>query len=248
MNPWLISPITTLKLTWGHINRGHQHACPHCHVILLTGERPGFCCGPNGKYAHAITPLPPLPDEYNTFLHDSRLSASSRPMNLLFSFASMETSEPFPNVVGQHAFVSIQGRVYHRVRPSHNNTAIRWILYDGFLAHLAPHPTWANVLPETWIDGVRSALIRVNPLVAALQHMAEIPREQCPTANVVVRDPGNTPEIAAIMNYQNTTLSQVNARKMVVVRHDGETLTPRYTWKAQADRAPGFADKALSER
>ena len=28
----------------------------------------------------------------------------------------------------------------------------------------------------------------------------------------------------------------------------GETLTPRYTRKAQADRAPGFADKALSER
>ena len=27
-----------------------------------------------------------------------------------------------------------------------------------------------------------------------------------------------------------------------------ETLTPRYTWKVQADRAPGFADKALSER
>jgi hypothetical protein len=27
-----------------------------------------------------------------------------------------------------------------------------------------------------------------------------------------------------------------------------ETLTPRYTRKAQADRAPGFADKALSER
>ena len=27
-----------------------------------------------------------------------------------------------------------------------------------------------------------------------------------------------------------------------------ETLTPRYTRKAQADRAPGFVDKALSER
>ena len=27
--------------------------------------------------------------------------------------------------------------------------------------------------------------------------------------------------------------------------HPGETLTPRYTRKAQADRAPGFADKAL---
>ena len=55
--------------------------------------------------------------------------------------------------------------------------------------------------------------------------MAEIPHEQCPTANVIVCDPGNTPEIAAIMNYQNTTLSQVNARKMVVVRHDGLNQT-----------------------
>ena len=222
---WCISPIPTPKLTWGHVYSGRQHACPHCHVILLTGERPGFCCGPNGKYAHSVAPLPPLPDEYDTFLNDPRLSGSSRPLNLLFSFASMETSEPFPQAVGHHAFVSIQGRVYHRVRPSHNNTAIRWILYDGFLAHLAPHRNWANVLPETWIDAVRSALIRVNPFVVALRHMAEIPREQCPMANVVIRDPGNSPEIAAIMNYHNTTVSQVDARKIVVIRHDGLNQT-----------------------
>ena len=222
---WYIGPIATPKLTWGHVYGGRQHACPHCHVILLTGERPGFCCGPNGKYAHSVAPLPPLPEEYDTFLNDSRISGSSRPLNLLFSFASMETLEPFPQTVGHHAFVSIQGRVYHRVRPSHNNTAIRWILYDGFLAHLAPHQNWANVLPDSWIDAVRSALICVNPLVVALRHMAEIPRERCPTANVILRDPGNTPEIAAIMNYHNTTLSQVDARKIVVIRHDGLNQT-----------------------
>ena len=27
-----------------------------------------------------------------------------------------------------------------------------------------------------------------------------------------------------------------------------ETLTPRYTWKARAEGAPGFTDKALLER
>ena len=222
---WQIAGISTPKLTWGHVWRNRVNACPHCHVILLSGETAGFCCGPNGKYGRTIPPLPPLPEEYDAFLNDPRLSGSSRPLNLLFSFASMETSEPFPDNFGQHAFVSIQGRVYHRVRPSHNNTAIRWILYDGFLTRLAPHQNWANALPEAWIEAVRTALINHNPFVAALQQMGQIPREQCPTANVTLQDPGNTPEIAAIINYQNTTLSQVNARKLIVVRHDGHNQT-----------------------
>ena len=110
---WQIAGFSTPKLTWGHVWRNRVNACPHCHVILLSGENAGFCCGPNGKYGRTIPRLPPLPDEYDAFLNDPRLSGSSRPLNLLFSFASMETSEPFPDNFGQHAFVSIQGRVYH---------------------------------------------------------------------------------------------------------------------------------------
>ena len=37
-------------------------------------------------------------------------------------------------------------------------------------------------------------------------------------------------------------------RKNQLTPSTAETLTPRYTRKAQAAGAPGFADKALSER
>jgi hypothetical protein len=68
---WHIKPISNPTFIWGHVFRGRQNACPHCHVLLLTGEKVGFCCGQNGKYAHAIMPLPPLPEEYGAFLNDS---------------------------------------------------------------------------------------------------------------------------------------------------------------------------------
>ena len=68
---WQIGPISTPKLIWGQMWRGRQNACPHCHVILLTGEKPGFCCGPNGKFGTTIPRLPPLPFEFDTFLNDS---------------------------------------------------------------------------------------------------------------------------------------------------------------------------------
>jgi hypothetical protein len=224
-NTWEIGPIAVPKLTWGQMWGGRPNACPRCHVILLTGEKPGFCCGPNGKYGQAIPRLPDLPPEFDTFLNDPRLSGSSRPLNLLFSFASMETSEPFPENYGQHAFVAIQGRVYHRIRPSHDNTAIRWILYDGFLAHAAPHRNWASLLPTEWIDAVRNALLRINLFVHALQSLGNLPPAVCPTAYISLQDSGNTPEIAAILNYNNTTQSQVNPRKMIVVKHNGRNQT-----------------------
>lgn len=222
---WHIGPISTPKLVWGQLWAGRQHACPHCRVLWLTGEKAGFCCGPNGKYAHAIPPLPPLPHEFDAFLNDTRLSGSSRPLNLLFSFASMETSERFPENLGQHAFVAIQGRVYHRIRPSHDNNAVRWILYDGFLANSAPHRNWADVLPVAWIDAVRDALLRVNDFARALQSLSQLPPHICATAHVSLQDGGHSPEIAAVINYNNTSQNQVNARKMIVVRRDGQNQT-----------------------
>lgn len=222
---WEISSISSPKLTWGQMWADRQNACPRCGVILLTGEKAGFCCGPDGKFGRAIPRLPPLPAQFDTFLDDPRLSGSSRPLNLLFSFASMETSEPFPENFGQHAFVAIQGRVYHRIRPTHENNAIRWILYDGFLANEAPHRNWANLLPIEWIEAVREALLEVNPFALALKTLGSLSPSVCPTAHISLQDTGNTPEIAAILNYNNTTLSQVNARTMIVIQRNGHNQT-----------------------
>ncbi|KIJ36842.1 hypothetical protein M422DRAFT_142381, partial [Sphaerobolus stellatus SS14] len=89
--------------------------CKYCGVSLLTGERHGgFCCGPNGKFADAITPLPELPVEFEWLTRQNNVSSLSRILNLLFSFASLETTHAFPKFQGQQGFFAIQGRVYHR--------------------------------------------------------------------------------------------------------------------------------------
>jgi len=136
---WKIGAISTPRLHWGAVRGNHIHCCPTCGIPLLTSETPGFCCGPAGSKFHDVPPLPDLPAEYSTFIYNPNISSLSRILNLVFSFASMETTQQFPTPPGGHAFVSIQGKVYHRIRPNHHDSAIRWLLHDGFLQHLPPH-------------------------------------------------------------------------------------------------------------
>ncbi|KIJ27081.1 hypothetical protein M422DRAFT_191403, partial [Sphaerobolus stellatus SS14] len=89
--------------------------CQFCDVLLLTGERSGgFCCGKRGKYTNVIPPLPALPAEFVWLARQPNISFLSRKLNILFSFAAMETTEAFPVLTGPLGFVAIQGRVYHR--------------------------------------------------------------------------------------------------------------------------------------
>lgn len=218
---WLIGGISSPSLTWGAVRRDKVHECPYCHIPLLTGEYPGFCCGPKGKYLNAVGPaLPPYPNEYNDFISHPKISTDSRILNLIFSFASLETTHPFPDA-GPQSFFAIQGRIYHRVRPSHNDSAVRWLLYDGFLASSAPHATWASKIPRSWIESLRSALLRVNPFVTSLKILGEIDATLCPNAELIIEDTGSSPEIAAIMNYENTTQSEIKARKLLIIKKDG---------------------------
>ncbi|KAJ7923938.1 hypothetical protein B0H13DRAFT_1602123, partial [Mycena leptocephala] len=111
---WHIGAIPDPRLTWGALRRGQSHRCTTCGVILLTGEQPGFCCGPGGSKFHDVRALPPLPPEFDIFLTDPRISHLSRILNLMLSFASLETTQPFPQIDGPPGFMAIQGRVYHR--------------------------------------------------------------------------------------------------------------------------------------
>ncbi|KAJ6548622.1 hypothetical protein B0H19DRAFT_890286, partial [Mycena capillaripes] len=111
---WEIGPISSPRLFWAELRRGKRHTCAFCGIALLTGEKSGFCCGPKGSRVNDVQPLPPLPPEYNTFLNDPRISHSSRILNLVLSFASLETTHPFPEISGPPSFIAIQGRVYHR--------------------------------------------------------------------------------------------------------------------------------------
>ena len=160
-NTWVIGPISTPRLTWGSSsnNRNTDRQCRICGVVLLTGEKAGFCCGPKGNRYPAIRPLPPLPEEFETFLSSPDVSRLSRKLNLIFSFAAMESTHAFPTP-GNPSFVAVAGRVYHRVRPDpRGDTAIRWMLYDGFDNASIPHHTHARDIPSSWIRAVRTSLM-----------------------------------------------------------------------------------------
>jgi hypothetical protein len=125
---------------------------------------------------------------------------------------------------GPPSFVAIQGRVYHRVRPSHENSAVRWLLYDGFMEALPPHAAWASKIPAEWIDSLKTALVRVNPLAAGLKHLGSLAADGIRNVELQLEDTG-TAEIAAVMSYGNTTPSEIKARRISVVTTDGENQT-----------------------
>lgn len=169
---WEIGPISSPKLQWGQVIGGHPHRCCFCGLDLLTGESGTFCCNQGAKLA-STPPLPPLPPQYYAFMSDPNISANSRCLNLIFSFASLESTHPFPDDNGPRGFVSIQGKVYHRVRPTHNNSAVCWLLFDGFMQDLANAPyndtNWADRVPMSWKSALRAALQLYNPFVLAIR-------------------------------------------------------------------------------
>lgn len=222
---WSIGPISTPNLHWGAIRNGRTHKCDTCNVVLLTGEIPGFCCGPNGSKYHDVRPLPPLPDEYYSFINDPNISKNSRILNLIFSFASLETTHAFPMLSnGPPSFVAIEGKIYHRIRPNHASSAVKWLLHDGFSLDQTPHPHLSIDVPLQWKQAFQSALIHVNPLVASLQNLATLNEDICPHAHIILEDSGTTPEIAAIMSFENTTESQIRSRQMVISKTSGTTI------------------------
>ena len=116
--------------------------------FLLRPERQQIC---------PHTASPPLPPEYNTIVTDPNISRLSRQLNLIFSFAALESSHTFP-APGNPSFVAIAGRVYHRLRSSPEaNSAVRWLLYDGFDPSAAPHNNTS--IPPQWITLLRECFL-----------------------------------------------------------------------------------------
>jgi len=220
---WLIGPIANCRLQWGARRGQRVHECPICHIPLLTGETSGFCCGPKGSKFRDVPCLPPLPVEFNVFLNDPRISDLSRILNLVYSFASLETTQPFPHPVGGPSFVCIQGKVYHRIRPSHRDSAVRWLLHDGFMQHKSPHPQWADTLPDVWKTAFRSALERINPFVHQLRNLNKV-TDDMPHMQLVLHDSGSSAEIAAVMCYENTSRTQARPRQLLISKWDNTNV------------------------
>ncbi|KIY43753.1 hypothetical protein FISHEDRAFT_77690 [Fistulina hepatica ATCC 64428] len=199
-------------LIWAAKKGTKRHACPHCGILLLAYERAGFCCG-NGKFLSQVPPLPLLPFAFADIVDDSRISSLSRRLNIMFSFAGLETTHSFPDVV--NSFVSIQGRVYHCLRPHHSTSPIRWLLYDGFENSVAPHQSHSSsdAIPHEWITIVKNALLDVNPLMKTLTVIRDRTAGLSDDLTLSLVDSG-TPEIAAIINLNNTTSTNVTPLKL----------------------------------
>lgn len=141
---WIIRHISGSRFEWGARSLRQVddvRCCKHCRIELLSGERSGWCCGPNGNKLASYVPLPPLPLLYEFFIHDPTISEKSRYLNLMFSFASMEatgTVNP-PGTEGFNGHFAILGKPYHRVRPTHASSGVRWALYDAYMITKAPH-------------------------------------------------------------------------------------------------------------
>ena len=219
LRPWKIGPIPSPRLQWG--GPKGARTCRTCNIVLLTGERAGFCCGPNGNRFSLIPSLPPLPAEYDIIIDDERISRLSRRLNLIFSFAALESTHSFPTP-GNPSFVVISGRIYHRLRNNPQvRSAVRWLLYDGFDMSSAPHND--NSIPQHWISTLRDCFLRVNPLTRSICFLHDIQtnnQDDFASASVIIRDSG-AQEIAAIMCYDNTVLSEITPRSLIVSRHNG---------------------------
>ncbi|KAF8587225.1 hypothetical protein K439DRAFT_1338723 [Ramaria rubella] len=92
---WLIGPVSKPRLQWGTRYGNTIYECPHCHIVLLTGEWPGFCCGSGGTRLGDVPFLPDLPDEFNIFMNNERISSLSRILNLIYLFALLESMVQF---------------------------------------------------------------------------------------------------------------------------------------------------------
>ena len=190
--------------------------CQHCGVRRFVDEKAKFCCG-NGSKAQYYRRLPPYPLDMLPVIHDPQLSALSRKLNLIFSFAALQTTHAFPNH-GHPSFFAVQGRVYHQVRATHANSAFRWFLLDG--GHDDSQPFLDNGgfnLPAFWIPTVRQMMSFVNPLARQLLHMRDLPLPLRPELGVILHDPGVAAEVAAIMFLDNTARRNIQPRDMTVI-------------------------------
>jgi len=214
--------------TWdiGHIplpRPNWNRSCQFCGIQLLSGEKQGFCCGSNGKFANTPPSLPPFPPEFDWLVKQNNISTFSRKLNILFSFASMETERLFPQLSGGNSFVSIQGRVYHRLRPDHPKSGLRWLLYDGWDAEEIPNRLWLPHIPRTWVTATTNALLRENPFAKQLLFVFTLPQEDFPDAHIILEDRG-TAEIAAILHYDTSVANNYSPRSMVIARHSGDKV------------------------
>ena len=142
---WRISTVRCRPIEWTS-----NRQCSFCGIPLLNTEKSGWCCL---KGTRMTKPLPPLPFEFQQFINCPNISSLSRVFNLIFSFAALETEGTFPSMDSNSppGFFAASGRMYHRIRPSVENSGAHWLLFDGYEPSHAPHQRWASTIPPDWV-------------------------------------------------------------------------------------------------
>lgn len=180
----------------------------------------GFSHGSTYRYPWV---LPTHARLYAAFINHPDISCQSRRLNLIFSFASLETTANFSVV--RHGFFAIQGKIYHCIRPTHKNSVVWWLLYDGFDLASVPHQGEAAHLLQAWLRALQVALVGCNPFVLSLRVLGQLSPQLCPNAHIILEDTGTSPEIAALMSYENTMQAEVTARRLIIQRTDDQKRT-----------------------
>jgi hypothetical protein len=97
-----------------------------------------------------------------------------------------------------------------------DNSAIRWMIYEGFNNNHIPHANLAQSIPTDWIDSLHTSLLHINPLTQCLMSLHDL-HQNFPhsKASLIIEDSG-CQEIAAIMCYDNTTQYDVWPRSLII--------------------------------
>ena len=75
-----------------------------------------------------------------------------------------------------------------------------------------------NTLPHGWIEAVTQALLHYNSLAQNLIYLSNLDHMFCPLAQLTLQETGFAHEIAAILNYENTILSQTQPRQFLIIK------------------------------
>ncbi|KAF8575515.1 hypothetical protein K439DRAFT_1623533 [Ramaria rubella] len=132
----------------------------------------------------------------------------------------MESTAKFPVFNGPPGYFAIEGKLFHHFRSTHQNSAVRWLLYNGFMHSFAPHQQWINVLPVEWVTVMKEVMLRVNPFASHLRQLSLAYSFGFPQAILNEDDVSN--KIAAIISYTNTSEMQIQSRTMVISQLDSK--------------------------
>lgn len=200
--------LAPLNFSWDRI-------CPHCSVVLLTGESSKFCCN-DGK--RIVPALPPYPTEISNIFDNPNISILSRKLNTLFSFTSIGVQGKFIQIPAPSS-VCITGRTYHRVLPANTpNHSIHWYLYDEQERYLSAQGLGIS---NEWISSVQNMLSRVNPYVHSLRMLKDNPSN---TAFIELQENTSTGEVAAIMHANN--IVNIQPRSIIIWRNSD--IAPKF--------------------